>query len=187
MHQHQDILPANHSTVVFAMRNFWSFVSTVCLFICLSVCLCVCLFLCLLVFSGCWDYPPCPGCLCSEIWHWSVCEVILLGFIFIHPSELNGSGKSRPPTDNFVAIFQVAQNPLKFAMLTLFVLTCLFFFSRKQKYNMDKIARKFPPPFPSLSVSKQRRISILESQNTVCVCCTLLEGWGGGVGVQERV
>ena len=71
----------------------------------------------------------------------------------------------------FTAIFQVARNPLKFGMPTLFVLedVHLFFFLRRQK-NMDKIVQKCPPPPRlSLSISKQRRISILESQNTVCV------------------
>ena len=68
------------------------------------------------------------------------------------------------PSDYFVAIFQVAQN----------------FFSRMQK-NMDKIEPPPSPLPPSLSISKQRRISIFEGQNTVHVSYTLLEGdWGGG-------
>ena len=56
--------------------------------------------------------------------------------------------------------------------------------------NMDKIASNSTPP--SLSVSKQRRISVFEGQNTVRVSFTLLEGdwwlglgekgWGGGGG-----
>ena len=55
------------------------------------------------------------------------------------------------------------------------------FFSRTQK-NMDKTVWKSPPPPSlSLSVSKQPRISILESQIIVRVCFTLLEGEGGGL------
>ena len=59
-----------------------------------------------------------------------------------------------------------------------------FFFKKAEQYgqNFLKIS---PPPSPSLSVSKQRRISILESQNTVRVCCTLLEGRGGGGGGRD--
>ena len=81
--------------------------------------------------------------------------------------------------DYFVAIFQVAQNRLKFGMSTLFVLKNVC--SRVQK-NMDKIAwNSTPSTLPLLlSVSKQRRISILENQNTVRVSFTLLEGRGGG-------
>ena len=84
--------------------------------------------------------------------------------------------------DYFVAIFQVAPNRLKFGMSTLFVLknVPVYFFSRMQN-NTDKIASNSTPP--SLSVSKQRRISIFEGQNTVRVCFTLLEeDWGGGGG-----
>ena len=46
-----------------------------------------------------------------------------------------------------------------------------------------KLRQIQPPPPPSLSVSKQRRISIFEGQNTVHVSFMLLEGyWGGGGG-----
>ena len=58
--------------------------------------------------------------------------------------ELNGSGKLAP-SDNSIANFQVAQNPLKFAMLTLFVLKMsLFFFKKAEKYG--KNCTKIPPP-----------------------------------------
>ena len=51
--------------------------------------------------------------------------------------------------------------------------------------HMDKIVSNSPPP--SLFVSKQRRISIFEGQNTVHVSFTLLEGdWGGGGGGARR-
>ena len=53
-----------------------------------------------------------------------------------------------------------------------------FFFKNAEKYGQNCV--KFNPP--SLSVSKQRRISILESQNTVRVSFTLLEGGLGGGG-----
>ena len=79
--------------------------------------------------------------------------------------------------DYFVVIFQVAQNQLKFDMSTLPV----FFF--KNAENMDKIelnSNPPPPPPSSLSVSKQCRISILDSQNTVRVSFMLLVGGGGG-------
>ena len=68
-------------------------------------------------------------------------------------------------------------------MSTLFVLknVPVVFFSRMQKH-MDKIVSNSTPP-PSLFVSKQRRISIFEGQNTVYVSFTPLEGdWGGGGG-----
>ena len=55
--------------------------------------------------------------------------------------------------------------------------------------NMDKIASNLTPP--SLSVSKQHRILILESQYTVRVSFTLLVVVGGArkveVDFQERV
>ena len=62
-------------------------------------------------------------------------------------------------------------------MSTLFVLKNIpvFFFKNAEKYGQNCII--FTPP--SLSVSKQRRISILESQNTVRVSFTLLIGGGG--------
>ena len=47
---------------------------------------------------------------------------------------------------------------------------------------MEKIAQKSPPP--SLSVSKQRRMALPESQNTVCVFYAIGGGWGGE-GVQD--
>ena len=88
--------------------------------------------------------------------------------------------------DYFVEIFQVPQNRLKFGMSTPFVPKKVpVFFSRMQK-DMDKIAsNSTPPPSLSLSVSKQHRISILQSQNTVRVSFTLLVGEdarrGGGL------
>ena len=89
------------------------------------------------------------------------------------------------PNDYFVAILQVAPNQLKFGMSTLFVLKyvpVVFFFKNAETYGQNCV--KFNPP-PSLFVSKQRRISIFEGQNTVHVSFTLLEGdWGGG-GVRE--
>ena len=94
------------------------------------------------------------------------------------------------PNDYFVAIFRVAPNRLKFGMSTLFVLKnvpVVFFFKNAETYGQIQIQ---PPPPPSLFVSKQRRISIFEGQNTVHVSFTLLEGdWGGrgGVNFQECV
>ena len=80
----------------------------------------------------------------------------------------------------FLAIFQVAQNWLKFGMSTLFVLKnvpVVFFFKNAEKYGQNCV--KLTPP---LSSSKQHRISIPESQNTVRVSFTLLDGGRGGGG-----
>ena len=78
----------------------------------------------------------------------------------------------------FVAIFQVAENRLKFGMSALLVLrnVPVSFFKNTEKLHPILP----PPPPPPLSIFKQCRISILESQNTVCVSFTLFEGWGGG-------
>ena len=84
--------------------------------------------------------------------------------------------------DYFVAIFQVAKNRLKFAMSTLFVLKNARFFFRECRKTWTKHHEIQPPP--SLSVSKQRRISILDGQNTVRVSFTLLEG-GRGWGCEK--
>ena len=95
----------------------------------------------------------------------------------------NWTGPCKPAwCENFVAIFQVAQNSLKFAMSTFFVLKMSVFFSTTQK-NMDKTVWK--SPHLPVSVSKQPRISILESQIIVRVCFTLLEE--EGVDFQECV
>ena len=67
---------------------------------------------------------------------------------------------------------------------TLFVLKNVHVFFSSMQKNMDKIAWNATPS-PSLSVSKQRRISILESQNTVHVSFMLLEGGGGEGGLWE--
>ena len=83
------------------------------------------------------------------------------------------------PSGNLVMILQVAQNPLTFAMLlNLLVLkmSLCFFFQEGIKIWTKLLEIRPPPPPLSLSVSNQRRISILESQNTLLVCCTLLEG-----------
>ena len=82
------------------------------------------------------------------------------------------------PSDYFVAIFQVAPNRLKFGMSTLFVL---------KKCLLKNCVKFNPPPSPpSMSVSKQHRISIFEGQNTLHVSFTQLEGdlgvCGGGGG-----
>ena len=87
------------------------------------------------------------------------------------------------PSNNFVAIVQVAQNPLKCAMLTLFVLKNAPFFQEGRRI-LTKLHENPPPPPPSLSVSKQRRISILESQ-TLCMCVVCY--WREEVVVQECV
>ena len=91
--------------------------------------------------------------------------------------------------DYFIAIFQLDQNRLKFGMSTHFVLknVPVFFFKNAEKYgqNSDKIASNSTPPPPHLLCPSQRRISILESQNTVRVPFMLLVGggWcGGGEG-----
>ena len=100
----------------------------------------------------------------------------------IHSECYNWMAPKKPsPSDKFVAIFQVAQNPLKFAMSILFVLKNVHFFPRSEGRKIWQNCGKFNPP---TSVSKQHRISILENQNTVCVCvcCTLLEVEGGGGG-----
>ena len=67
---------------------------------------------------------------------------------------MKSSGKGGVRTC-FVAIFQVARNPLKFCMLTLFVLNNVSFFSRRQQ-NMNKIAQKSPSPL-SLCVRQQQK------------------------------
>ena len=81
-------------------------------------------------------------------------------------------------------------------MSTLFVLknipVFLFQECRKIWTKLHQIQPPPPPPPPSLSISKQLRISILESQSTVRVSFTLLVGGrggkgGGGVDFQERV
>ena len=90
----------------------------------------------------------------------------------------NWTGLCKPARcDDFVAIFQVAQNSLKFAMSTHFVLKNVPVFVSRRQESMDKIAWKSnpppspPPPPPSLSLSPSpnTRISILESQSTVHV------------------
>ena len=74
----------------------------------------------------------------------------------------------------FSAIFQVAWNPLKFGMPTLFVLKNVpVFFSRRQK-NLDKIAQKSPPPPPHFSVCIQTKFL---RAKTLCVCVLC---YGGG-------
>ena len=62
-------------------------------------------------------------------------------------------------------------------MSTLFVLKMSGFFFQKCRKKWTKLCEIHPPP--SLSISKQHRISILEIQNTVHVSFTLLEGGGG--------
>ena len=63
-----------------------------------------------------------------------------------------------------------------------------FFFKNAETYGQNRVKLNPPPPPPSLFISKQRRISIFEGQNTVHVSFTLLEGdwggrrWGGGGG-----
>ena len=84
----------------------------------------------------------------------------------------------------FVAIFQVAQNPLKFGMLTLFVSKSVpvFFFSRRQK-NIDQIARKStPPPFLPLCPSPNIVGFRLLRTKTPCMCVLYAIGGGGGGG-----
>ena len=81
--------------------------------------------------------------------------------------------------DYFVAIFQVAPNRLKFGMSTLCVDVPVGFFQECRNI-WTKLCQIQPPPPPppippSLSVSKQRRISIFEGQNTVNVSFTLFE------------
>ena len=79
------------------------------------------------------------------------------------------------PSDNFVVISQVAQNPLKSFVLTLFVLKKLpcVFFKKAEKYGQNHV-RIHP------SVSTQYRISILESK-TQCMCVVYVIGGGGGL------
>ena len=62
----------------------------------------------------------------------------------------------------------------------------VFFFKNAETSGQNRIKFNPPPPPPpsppSLSVSKHRRISIFEGQNTVHVSFTLLDGdWGEGV------
>ena len=65
---------------------------------------------------------------------------------------------------------------------------CGFVFKNAEAYGQNCVKINPPPPPPSLFVSKQRRISIFEGQNTVHVSFTLLEGdWGGGGGGCEKV
>ena len=77
---------------------------------------------------------------------------------------------------DFIAIFQVAQNPLKLAMLTLFVLQSVF---SSRQINMDKIAWK-STPFLSVHIVGFRSLRT----ETLCVCNAVptIDGGGGGGG-----
>ena len=93
----------------------------------------------------------------------------------------NWKGPCKPaPSNNFVAIFQVAQNALKFAMSTLFcVKKCPCVFSRKAE--MDKIVRT---PLPlSLSPNNVGFWSLRAKTLCVCVLCY----WRGEMDFHERV
>ena len=105
----------------------------------------------------------------------------------IHSSEVwshHFANNWRALCTYFAMIFQVAWNPLKFGMPTLFV--PVFFQEGRKIWTKLQENPPLPPP-PSLSVSKQCRISILESQNTLRVCFTLLEGGGGGGGIFKNM
>ena len=97
--------------------------------------------------------------------------------------QLNGSGQVSP---NSVGIFQVAQNPLKFATLTFFVWNNVrVFFSRRQKI-WPKLRENHPPLCPS-----PNNVGYQSSRaKTLCVCFHYCRGGGGidrRVDSQERV
>ena len=86
------------------------------------------------------------------------------------------------PSDNFEVIFQVAHNPLKFAMSTLFVKNVpVFCFSRGQKIWTKLHANPTPPPPPPLCLSPNN-VGFRSLRASVCVHVSY---WGGG-GVQDR-
>ena len=101
---------------------------------------------------------------------WSLSELVTVSFIVFSFSNLNGSGQAGPKWQ-FSSNLQVAQNPLKFAMSTLFVLknVPVVFFSRRQK-SMDKIAWKSTPPPPSLCPSPNNIGFWPLRAKTLCVC-----------------
>ena len=87
--------------------------------------------------------------------------------------------KKLAPSDKFVVIFQVAQNPLKFAMSILFVLKNVRVFLSRRQRNMDKIAWKSNPPPPSLCPSPNN-VGFRSLRAKHCLCVVYY--WRGGGG-----
>ena len=87
---------------------------------------------------------------------------------------------------DFVAIFQVAQNLLKFAMSTLFVLNVLGFFFQEGGNLWTKLCENPPPPPPLLCPSPNNvGFQSLRAKTLLCVFYAI--GRGGGGDFQERV
>ena len=87
--------------------------------------------------------------------------------------------------DYFVAIFQVAQNRLKFGMSTLVLkkMPLCFFFKNAGNYGQNCVKFNTPPPPPPLFPSPNNvGFRSLRAQ-TLCVC--LLRYWREGVGVLQ--
>ena len=91
--------------------------------------------------------------------------------------------------DYFVAIFQVAQNRLKFGMSTPFVLkhVPVFFFKNAEKYGQSCVKFNATPPPPPLCPSPNNIGFRSLRAKTLCVC--LLRYWrevlGGGGGARR--
>ena len=92
--------------------------------------------------------------------------------------------------DYFVAIFQVAQNRLKFGMSTLFVLKNVpVFFFQECRTIWTKVRQiQPPPPPPPLSLCPSPNnvgFQSLRAKTLKHCACLLRYWWGGGGGVRE--
>ena len=88
----------------------------------------------------------------------------------------------------FVAIFEVAWNPLKFGMPILFVLENGRVFFQEGRKIWTKL-RENPPPPPPPSLCPSPNIVGFWSlrTKTLCMCVFYANGGGGGVDFQEHV
>ena len=87
----------------------------------------------------------------------------------------------------FVAIFQVARNPLKFGMPTLLVLKRSMLFFQEGRKIWTNMCENPPPPPPllSLSLSLSPNIVGFRSLRTKTLCMCVCYGIGGGRDFQE--